>query len=248
MKLTKQPAWVDAAFDCLLAPVIEDWEERRLHDLPMRIRQSDYTADGALAALNRITCSPHANDVWRALARFGPVPPRFLAALATQVHLALAGFEGEAITQKERKRAATKVRKLALQLAEELCNPAVLQGLRRARSQLIRLRKSDHPHLHPRLRNEIYPDPAGFLELANVAAAMARQPKRIGQPNNPNAARLYFMQQITNWINHETGTPMRSQVLALTSVFFDVRDLSSNDLTNLAPVSKLDATKPVTAP
>ena len=198
-------------------------------------------AERDLLTLEELINSPRAADVWRAAENFGIIPPWFVFHMVGIVRKSLDGFALIAITQKERKRAALKVQRLALQLSQELSNPVVVSCLQRAREDCRRLGTL------PKSRF-VHPDPDYFAALAVISAEMARQPKVIGQPNNENAHRLYFIRSVTDGLHKLIKTPMRSLVFALTSVFFDVSGLSVNDLANLAPVKKLSKNPAVGSP
>lgn len=230
----KSPAWVNRAHALLThVPHLthgELWEDWFL-------RCYAFGSGAALLdlqTLEELIESPRAVDVWKAAENFGTPTPWFVFRMAGIVRKSRDEFAALAITQKVRKRAAVKLQRLANQIADELSNPVVASCFGRARSAVIR--QAEKPR-DSRARS-VSPDPEVFRAFAAVAAEMARQPKEIGQPNNDNAHRLYFMQTASNEFYKIQKTPMRKLVFALTSVYFDMGNLVVNDLSKLAPVNK----------
>ena len=200
------------------------------------INQNTHTAPATLTLLNRIVGSPKAPIVWAAFERFGTPPATFLIELCWQAHRHLDNFERLAITKKARKAAGSKIRTLALRLATELSNPAVVASLESA---------GRRTGVGVRVRG---PSPESLLKLAAAASAMGDLPTSIAQPNGEDAHRLYFIRGMTAWAYKTMKTPMRSQIFALTSVFFDMGNLTADQLATLAPVRKQADETPVSLP
>ena len=190
-------------------------------------------AQRALYVINKIAGSCRATEVWRSLERFGTPPPRFVIQLSLEIWRALHDFEKDAITSNELKAASARIRTLALKLADELASPAVRSSLDRVNLQVKRRRKM--------MGREIsggYPSVQDLGFLAEAATLTPSLTKLVGQPNSDGARRLYFIRHLTQRLNAWMGTPMRSQVLALTGVFFETDDLTPQMLATLAPVKK----------
>lgn len=194
-----------------------------------------YHASRGLCVLNTISCSPQSSEVWRAFERFGTPPPDFVISMCIAAGHAIDRFEKVAITTKDIKSAGSRIRTLALKLAAELSNPAVQQALDQVRKQGREAGK----------RTRGYVASESCAELASLATGLSTIPRIIGQPNSPGARRLYFIREMTDWLYLRMGTPMRSQVYALTSVFFNVDDITPQKLATLAPVSKSKENEPV---
>ena len=60
----------------------------------------------------------------------------------------------------------------------------------------------------------------------------------LAKPNHKNAARLYFIRELTKHFVSYYGKPLRDLTLTLTSVYFDCSDLDVAALSHLAPVSE----------
>lgn len=78
------------------------------------------------------------------------------------------------------------------------------------------------------VKGELYSLACGVSEWADSAPAVAR-------PNAPDAPRLYFIRDMTRWARYRFGTPLRGPVLNLTSVFFDIDQLTESTIAQLAP-------------
>lgn len=189
----------------------------------------------SLRVLNRIACSPNRVNVWRALERFGTPHPEFVVRLCREIGYALDEFDKVAITTKELKEAAARIRTLSLKLADELANPGVRGSLDRVWREVVLRRRTV---MDSRQAFGSYPKIRELLFLADAATLAPSLPKVVGQPNSPGARRLHFIRHVTQWLNAQVGTPMRSQVLELTGVFFETDDLTPQMLATLAPVRK----------
>lgn len=77
-----------------------------------------------------------------------------------------------------------------------------------------------------------------FDAIHNGALRLAELESEVKKPNDPNVRRLRFIRRVTSKFMREFGTPHRSLVLALTSVFFSTEDLDEAAISKLAPVSK----------
>lgn len=185
-----------------------------------------HRAPASLLVLNRIAGSSKAADVWAAFERFGTPSPTFLSELCWETHRHLENFERLAITKKARKAAGAKIRTLALRLAAELSNPAIIASLESA---------GRRTGVGLRVRG---PSPQSLINLATAATALGDLPVTIAQPNGEDAHRLFFIRGMTNWVYKQVRTPMRSQIFALTSVFFEMGNLTADQLATLAPVRK----------
>ena len=64
-----------------------------------------------------------------------------------------------------------------------------------------------------------------FDAIHNGALRLAELESEVKKPNDPNVRRLRFIRRVTSKFMREFGTPHRSLVLALTSVFFSTEDL-----------------------
>lgn len=258
--MLRQPQWVQDAFDLALpmaaagaAAKMETYDESRLCSEALqyleercqirglRLKEIKYSQrvpgvlgepSHTLRTLLTIASSPQATSVWVAFARFGTPPPRFVLELCFQAGFALDVFDKYAITTKDLKGAGARIRTLALKLAEELANPAIENGLRG-------LWMSTSP---PRVRPI---ESRQCVALAELAGGLGELPKLVGQPNAPNARRLFFLRQLSAWVYKRARTPMRTQIYTLASVFFDMSDLTPQQLATLAPVRKRRATEPV---
>lgn len=69
---------------------------------------------------------------------------------------------------------------------------------------------------------------ADIAEWANEAPELSR-------PNDPNAARLFFIRRLTSYFRRVYGTPLRGCVLAVTEAFFDCGTLDEAAIAKLAP-------------
>lgn len=71
--------------------------------------------------------------------------------------------------------------------------------------------------------------------LAKDAVAWSVALPVVARPNRKNAARTFFVRQITSYFCSEYGSPLRQPTLLLTSAFFDVGDLDVSTIAKLAP-------------
>jgi hypothetical protein len=115
-------------------------------------------------------------------------------------------------------------------LAEELSSVSCQSDLRLARFLLSEAEG----------RNRRLPIVAAerYEDLAAVADKMTEIPKVVGSPGSPNAHKLYCLRELTDYLAANYGRPMRSLVLVLAGLYFDVSDMTTNDLAKYAPVKK----------
>jgi len=66
------------------------------------------------------------------------------------------------------------------------------------------------------------------------------EPPVVKQVNAPNAKRLYFIRQVTNFFQTYYGSPLREQTAALTRVVFRC-DIDAATIAKLAPLNKQSA-------
>lgn len=78
------------------------------------------------------------------------------------------------------------------------------------------------------VKNKLYSLARGVSEWADTAPLIAR-------PNDTGAPRLFFIRNMTRWARYRFGTPLRGPVLNLTSVFFEVDQLTESTIAQLAP-------------
>lgn len=184
----------------------------------------------ALWALNAIRCRRAEDSVIEALSNnFSGFPDvDEVIGLMTAVEGARTGFSGAAISQTERKRKSKAVAAAARVIAEALGHPAIQGDLQSARYML----KEGGGKLE---RLPLSLSQETFESLAIVADAMVDLPKFDGQADSPSAPKLYFLRRMTLHCVGSYGRPMRSLVLALAALFFDVSDMTTNDLANFAP-------------
>lgn len=57
----------------------------------------------------------------------------------------------------------------------------------------------------------------------------------VSRPNGKNAARLFFLRSLTAELREGLGKPLRSTVYDTASVFFEMDDITPNDIAKLAP-------------
>lgn len=75
----------------------------------------------------------------------------------------------------------------------------------------------------------------GLFSLARGVSEWAESAPAVARPNAPDAPRLYFIRNMTRWARYRFGTPLRGPVLNLTSVFFEVDQLTESTIAQLAP-------------
>lgn len=203
-----------------------------------------FDAERALRTINRIKATNAETQIVKSLGTSFKKKPRLEAfcRLMASVDLAYSAFARTAITQTERKRKARAIANAARILATELAHPAASSNLLHAKwtlaretgASMIDLRYSD--------------DPQGYHAMAIVAERMADLPRIQGNPNVPNAHKLYVLRRITDYMLSLYGKPKRSLVLALTGLYFDVSDMTTNDLAKYAPGKKDDARRDIPSP
>lgn len=186
----------------------------------------------ALVVFNRIFALGFERQVARALSTNfkKPLSIESICELAVVVDRAEKLFHKVATTQSERKRRAKVISQAAKILAEELHNPACQSDIRMARYLLAK--EEEGPSRYPAM------SPARFEDLAAIAEKMVDLPKVVASPGTPNAHKLYFLRELTDYLVDTYGRPMRSLVLALGGVYFDVSDMTTNDLAQYAKVNK----------
>ena len=74
--------------------------------------------------------------------------------------------------------------------------------------------------------------------LSIAAKAWGNAPQILGKPGDSNASRLFFLRQVTDHFSMVYKTPLRKQTFAITSALFNCDDITVEDLSRLAPVSK----------
>lgn len=186
----------------------------------------------ALVVFNRIFALGLEREVARALSTNfkKSLSIESICELAVVVDRANKLFHKVATTQSERKRRAKVISHAARILAEELHNPSCQSDIRLARYLLGR--EEDEPRRYPAMA------PARFEDLAAIAEKMVDLPKVVASPGTPNAHKLYFLRELTDYLVDTYGRPMRSLVLALAGLYFDVSDMTTNDLAQYARVNK----------
>ncbi|RTY14782.1 hypothetical protein EKT70_05960 [Stenotrophomonas geniculata] len=185
-----------------------------------------------LVVLNRISALGQERQVARALSTNFSKPltidavSRLFEVLDRSIRL----FHKVATTQVERKRRARVIAQAARTLAEELSSVSCQSDLRLARFLLSEAEG----------RNRRLPIVAAerYEDLAAVADKMTEIPKVVGSPGSPNAHKLYCLRELTDYLAANYGRPMRSLVLVLAGLYFDVSDMTTNDLAKYAPVKK----------
>ncbi len=192
-----------------------------------------FWAKGALKALNTIHSRAAQVPLSKAFATNFPrqLSVNSLIFLMYEVERAYECFPRVAISQSERRRKAKAISSAARIIAEELDHPATRSDMRISHREL-RERDSRESWPWVSIRSE------SFLLVAELAEGMAKLPKVVSQPNSPTAHRLYFIRQLTDHCTASYRRPMRSLVLALAALYFDVSDISTNDLAKLAPVNE----------
>lgn len=189
----------------------------------------------ALRVLNRIQAQGAVPLIVRTLKSSFPRPvPKALrlesfCRLMEEVDHAYTFFAEVAITQAERRRKSKAIANAARVLAAEIAHPATRRDLRLGWALWIK----DGVRLSPRLNS-----PHNYEAIALIAERMVELPKVVGNPNSKTAHRLYFLREMTNVCVSYYRQPKRSLVLALASLYFDVSDLTTNDLAKYAPVKK----------
>lgn len=78
------------------------------------------------------------------------------------------------------------------------------------------------------VKNDLHSLARGVSEWADTAPLIAR-------PNDSGAPRLFFIRNMTRWARYRFGTPLRGPVLNLTSIFFEVDQLTESTIAQLAP-------------
>lgn len=187
----------------------------------------------AMVVLNRIYALGQERVVARALSTnfSGPITIDALSTLFVVVWRANSLFHKVATSQTERKRRAKVIAQAARILAEEISNPSCQSDIRLARYLLAQ--EEGSPRRMPLLSERWYED------LAALAEKMPEIPKVVSSPGTSNAHKLYFLRELTDYLAGKYGRPMRSLVLALAGLYFDVSDMSVNDLAKYAPVKKV---------
>ncbi len=84
------------------------------------------------------------------------------------------------------------------------------------------------------------------LHLPKLLEAVARDADNwakdatVFRPNKPNAARTYFLREMTDFFSAAYGEPLRATTLALAYLFFECESMTTADIARLAPVRKRD--------
>lgn len=149
-------------------------------------------------------------------------------------------FPKVAITQVERRRKGRAIANAARTIAAELRHPAAASDLRRSRFMLA--------ESEGRVRRLMNLDPLSYENLAVLAESMGELPKDVGNPNAPNAHKLFFLREMTDYLSLESGRPMRSLVLVLGALYFDMSDMTTNDLAKYAQVKKGATSRRISSP
>jgi|GEM_PF-2001641 len=184
----------------------------------------------ALWALNAIRSRRSEDSVVEALSNNfnGSLDADDVIGLMTAVERAHKLFPKAAISQTERKRKSKAVAAAARVIAEALGHPAIEGDLQSAR-YMLKEAGGELVSLPLRMSKET------FESLAMVADAMVELPKFDGHADSTGAPKLYFLRRMTWHCVRTYGRPMRSLVLALAALFFDVSDMTTNDLAKYAP-------------
>lgn len=185
-----------------------------------------------LVVLNRIFALGQERQVARALSTnfTKPLTIDAVSGLLQALDRANRLFHKVATTQTERKRRARVVAQAAKTLAEELSSESCQSDLRLARFLLS--------EAEGRYRRYPLMAAARYEDLAAIAEKMTEIPKVVGSPGSPNAHKLYCLRELTDYLAAKYGRPMRSLVLVLVGLYFDVSDMTTNDLAKYAPVKK----------
>lgn len=185
-----------------------------------------------LVVLNRIFALGHERALARALSTnfTESLSIEALSRLLSVVERSNRLFHKVATTQVERKRRARAIAQAARILAEELSSVSCQSDMRLARYLLAQE--------EGRVRRILAVSSDRYEDLAAVAAKMVDIPKVVSSPGTSNAHKLYFVRELTDYLAAKYGRPMRSLVLALAALYFDVSDMTTNDLAKYAPVKK----------
>lgn len=154
--------------------------------------------------------------------------------------LAIRRFDLVAITQSERRRKAKIIADAARLIAAELSHPATQNDFWRARRRL--------KLIDGRGRGMLGALPDAFESFAQIAEETAELPKDVGNPNASSAHKLFFLREVTEHLYRRHGRPMRSLVLVLAGLYFDVSDMTTNDLAKYAQVKKERGKRQVSSP
>ncbi|HDX0827453.1 TPA: hypothetical protein RNS97_001067 [Stenotrophomonas maltophilia] len=191
-----------------------------------------YNWKAALVVLNRIFALGQERAVARALSTnfHSPLTLNAVSDLLVVVERSHGLYHKVATTQAERKRRARVVAQAARILAEELSSASCQSDIRLAR-YLLAQEEGEARRM---------PDTSAgrYLDLAALAEKMVDIPKVVSSPGTSNAHKIYFLRELTDYCAARHGRPMRSLVLALAALYFDVSDMTTNDLAKYAPVKK----------
>lgn len=204
----------------------------RSHDAGRWDHIAPFDWEGALRVLNKIFAFGREGDVARALStNFAEWPGlEYFSSLFVVADRAYRLFPRLAITQAERKRKSKVIAQAARTIAEELGHPATQSDVYLGRYLLSEIEGS--------ARRMPPTNPSVYENLAAIAEQMVDIPKVVGNPNSPTAHKLYFLRELTDYLSASYERPMRSLVLVLASLYFDVSDMTTNDLAKYAPVKK----------
>lgn len=208
------------------------------HFPPLRLSETNvwayrrYDWRAALVVLNRIFALGHERLVARVLSTNfkGPLTIDALCSLLVVIERANRLFHKVATTQTERRRRARVIAQAARVLAEEISSVSCQSDISLARYLLAQ--EEGHVRRIPVLSASRYED------LAALAEKMVDIPKVVSSPGASNAHKLYFLRELTDYLATKYDRPMRSLVLALAGLYFDVSEMTPNDLAKYAPVKK----------
>jgi len=200
---------------------------RTIADLKMLLSVSDAIANSSRMA-----------TVWRSLDSV--VKARKLSAsgpaLAHSVHYAKTSFLNfERMTPNERRDYVLKVQKLSRDLAK-LLRPA--RSLSRITWKQVTAASEDNepPYGWPCPNFGCDWLPNSLEELARAGDTWLQEFEPVvPRPNAANAERLFVIRKLTHDFRRELGQPMRRAVFEIVGTFYDVSDLTPNDITKLAP-------------
>jgi len=198
-------------------------------------RYPSFDGRRALVVLNRIFALGREREVARALSTnfkkgLSLDSLESLCALLAVVDRANTLFHKVATTQSERKRRSRVIAQAARVLADELSSPVCQSDLRLARYLLSQDEKGE--------RRYPLESPKRYEDLAAVAEKIADIPKVVASPGTANAHKLYVLRELTDYLVDWYDRPMRSLVLVLCGLYFDVSDMTTNDLAQYAKVNK----------
>lgn len=185
--------------------------------------------------LLRLGTDPEMEDAWRSLKGRANVLQLAWADVAAR-----AGMDG--LTRADRVRTGSQMAKQAASLAAELRTRKEFWDWHSLVGVKLSERLQAHMDVHARgihIGEAVF-TATGLLaalleELAVRAPEWGASPPQLARPNDPNAARLHYLREMTAWMRKHQGRPLRNVVLAMASLSFDVSGLDVREVARLAP-------------